>query len=376
MEITWIGFLIIVLLVSPALSFYAPIRLGFPLARSNPQSEFRSLLGIALLSTLLNLEYILYIIFFYGEIHLQHCCQVQSIEYDLFYSLKATFSSNSSFANFGYFLSPFINSVRTEGIVKFFINLQIRSFVFGAILTIFFKTLFLTDDFFGSGRGVRFFRIILGYEFKYKPIVGRWFERLIAKFKVEMHNYWNVTLSFNHKREICLLDVYTDDDNLYQGALVDWIPSSEGDLHAINIWKVIRYYPQAQNSNEEIEDPDFKKSNRKFRFISTSGEMIILASRIRTIHIHLIKKNTSFKQYIHDTNSEELFKWYLSLLDMRPDIFSIMEFKFLGDDEKYEGFLRRTANWIKDNNLSVLDSDKLSIQQFSKDPIQQSLNLT
>ena len=180
-------------------------------------------------------------------------------------------------------------------------------------------------------------------------------EILLLKFHKLVSHPWVGYIRHNQRIEILIADIFTEDGNLYMGRFISF-QEDGNEASMIAISNNFRFYPST-NNNENVEEGSHVKRNpdgvgyvskRKQRLINNSGHLLIPYSKIRTIHLWKLKKGTDMALNIFDTNSEESFRWYLSLMKSAPQIFTTFKIKVFLNNENKEDFERRLLTWTKE----------------------------
>ena len=137
----------------------------------------------------------------------------------------------------------------------------------------------------------------------------------------------------------------------------------------VSICNIFRFYPRVKNADNTKENAQTEHtpggkgyiSNRKQRLINNSGKLLIPYSKIKTIHLWKLKTGTDMELNIFDSNSEELLKWYLSLMKFAPHIFTTFKVKVFLKNETQDEFEKRLLLWQKEYMIPSDVSGKISI---------------
>ena len=188
-----------------------------------------------------------------------------------------------------------------------------------------------------------------------------WLERKLFQLNNVISHPWIAHIRHNRKTEILMADVLTEDDNLYTGRFEDFTASGN-EISSVSLGNIFRYYPSTgEKATERSPDGGGYTSKRKHRLIKNSGELFIPYSKIKTIHLWNLEINTIIDINIYDTNGEELFKWYLTLMRDAPHIFKQLNVNlFLAGADKND-FQKRLSLWINSYKISKKNILKINI---------------
>lgn len=190
---------------------------------------------------------------------------------------------------------------------------------------------------------------------------------IITGLRKRLYSSWSILFRHNKNIEILMCDIHLEDENLYMGTLSGYF-QEENKLQQISLTNIIRFYPDSTTENKKSEGQvnANSKSSRKIKFVINSGEMIFLPERIISIHPWNLKKNTEIIHHISDKFSEEYFKWFVSIMNDNPDVFSKIEVWVLYETkEESDSFKSRFAEWYEKSGLDIPE-DKLEIYQGTK----------
>ena len=188
-----------------------------------------------------------------------------------------------------------------------------------------------------------------------------WLEKRLFHLNNVISHPWVAHIRHNRKTEILMADVLTEDDNLYTGRFGDFTANGN-EISSVSLGNIFRYYPSTDDKEpERSPDGEGYTSKRKHRLIKNSGELFIPYSKIKTIHLWNLEINTTIDINIYDTNGEELFKWYLTLMRDAPHIFEKLNVNvFLTGTDKND-FQKRLSSWINSYEITGENASKINI---------------
>ena len=193
-------------------------------------------------------------------------------------------------------------------------------------------------------------------------------DSLLCFFHKIVSHPWVGYIRHNRRIEILMADIFTEDNNLYMGRFIAF-QENGSEVSMISIGNVFRFYPDTKSAGHIEKNSPSKPilgeekyvSKRKQRLIKNSGHLLIPYSKVKTIHLWRLKTGTDMELNIYDSNSEELLKWYLSLMKFAPQVFTTFKIKvFLNNQDKDE-FEEKLLSWGREYMIPDEIGKRISI---------------
>jgi len=374
LDLSWAAVIFIPTILTPAIIFYFMFRLLVPKAKSPPQNDAVSILLFVLLSCLVNIQLIGYL----AEILWQAYIPPDKTPIlSLFRNILGR-NDYDPIRPFLFFYTKFVNNFLPTNVLGIFIDLHFRVVLIGVLL-------FILQWIFKS---VKTFIDIKFYGKFPSNILNELANALLNPFKKFFFSYWNYVLDFDENLELLMIDISTNNDELYSGKFVDWTPdddASKDSIGSIGITTVLKYEAKGtaeqQNCNcdndnsEEMQkkqDKGYfysKSSKRRWRLIQNDGTLYIPYSNIDTIHIWKIQRGSYFNVWVDNENKNERLKWHLMIISKSPDFIKQIKIKVKIDtQEKADNYLENLFSWIAENDLGNIAA-KLHIDFYSQEKI-------
>lgn len=349
MDLSWAAVILLPSIVTPALLLYFLFRLIVPKAKSPQQNDFISILLFSLLVTVINLQLLGFTINLIAKAQYYDGIRISN-SFELYRSLIGR-NSFDPIRPFVFFYRIFCNDFLPTNILGIFLDLHIRPILIAI-------GLYLAKIILKSIKEIAEVRFYDSSWIKKADIL---ISKLTNPFKKYFFSYWNYVLDFNPNLEIIILDISTEDGNLYTGRFVDWTPddsSSSDTIGSLGIKDVFKYAPPEKielKSYEVTGHFSAPKSKRDWRLINNKGTMYIPYSFTRTIHIWKLHRGAIINIWVNDFSSNERMKWYLLLVGSRPNFIGeiVINVNVRSDDEQ-DSYLENFENFIIENGIENL----------------------
>lgn len=368
MDVSWIALVIFPILITPASLMLWVFRWFFPRGRFLSTNNWPLFLTMIFLGGLTNLDLIFNFARRLFEISLGQLC-TQSKMYLLFHELVSNAHPENDFI--WKYLNWFNPSSIQMSVTDFLYYLHIRPFVLTIIILSFIKAVECLNDRCEAKKFLKKSNNTSKRSKKERSFIGK-----ILDYTHSLISHpWVLSTRYNKHIEILMLDVHMEDGNLYMGKLTGFHPV-ENEISSLSMTHILRYSQEAEGTNTNLSKgvvrqtstpPIDGKTLVRMRIVNHDGEIFFPYEKIRTIHIWNLMLGTTVDVSIYDRNSEELFRWYLSLSISSPDIITSMKCSYFGTQEDFNEFIRRFKAWeISEditNNIEMkfyvaLDSDQ------------------